>query len=371
MLRATDRRNLPRDYGLINVDSLINLIESCAVSAQSSRLIPNVSILLPAFDCAGTLPAALESIRRQREPNFECIVVDDGSRDETRDVAERFARRDARIRVLARAHAGLVESLNAGLSECRAPVVARMDGDDVMAARRLSVTLAALAADPGLAAVGTRVRLFPRAGLTPKRLAYERWLNAISSPSDVQREAFIECPVAHPTLTIRTTSLRSLAYRDQGWPEDYDLVLRLLERGERIRVVRERLHHWRDSAGRYSRTHPACAIERFVACKAHFLARGLLCASSNYTLWGYGATGKALSRELGRYGKRPLHIVELHPGRIGQRIAGARVIAPAELPRVPRAPLVVSVAGEAARALIRAELARMGFIELRDFIVAA
>jgi glycosyltransferase involved in cell wall biosynthesis len=334
-------------------------------------LIPKVSILLPVFDCERTLGAAIESIRRQREQRFECVIVEDGSRDGTAAIARAAAERDPRFRVIARAHAGLVESLNAGLAECRAPIVARMDGDDLMAARRLSATLALLDRQPELAGVGTHVRSFPRAALTPKRLAYERWLNGIQSPTDVLTEAFVECPIAHPTLTMRSAVLQALRYRERGWPEDYDLVLRLLAAGHQLAVVPERLHHWRDTPARHSRTHPAFTIERFVACKAAFLAEGFLRQSADFILWGYGSTGKELCRALAAHGKRPSRIVELHPGRIGQRIAGARVIEPAELARTPRAPLVVSVAGDEARRLIRAELARLAFVEQRDFVVAA
>lgn len=332
---------------------------------------PKVSVLLPAFDCASTLPLALESIRRQRESSFECVIVDDGSSDETLRVAEWFRARDARFRVISRAHSGLVASLNAGLEACRAPVIARMDGDDVMAMNRLTVTLARLEAEPELDAVGTRVRSFPRGLLTPKRLAYERWLNGISQHADIEREAFVECPIAHPTLTIRRSVLEALGYRDLGWPEDYDLILRLLAGGRRLAVVPQKLHHWRDTPGRYSRTHPACSIESFVACKASFLAEGFLRMGAKFNLWGYGDTGKALVRALAPLGKHPNAIVELHPGRMGQRIAGARVIPPLELPRVERLPLVVSVAGAEARGLIRAELARLGFRELEDYVVAA
>ncbi len=60
---------------------------------------PLVSILLPARDAAATLPACLASIRRQREARFECVLVDDGSRDATRAIAEAAARDDARFRV--------------------------------------------------------------------------------------------------------------------------------------------------------------------------------------------------------------------------------------------------------------------------------
>ena len=113
-------------------------------------------MLLPAFDCEATLRAALDSVQRQSEPDFECVIVDDGSRDRTLALARSFAERDARCRVIARAHAGLVESLNAGLAECQAPVIARMDGDDLMSRDRLSSALAELALQPALSGVGTR-----------------------------------------------------------------------------------------------------------------------------------------------------------------------------------------------------------------------
>src|SRR5262249_24029781 len=153
------------------------------------------------------------------------------SRDASVAIAERFAAQDARFRVLRRSHQGLVAALNAGIASCGASYIARMDADDLMAKHRLRDALAAFRADPELAAVGCRVRLFPRRELTTKRIAYERWLNAIETPADVAREAFIECPLAHPTLTLRAQVLRDSAYRERGWPEDYDLVLRLLAAG--------------------------------------------------------------------------------------------------------------------------------------------
>lgn len=332
---------------------------------------PRVSILLPAFDAEPWLPACLKSVARQTLADFECIVVDDGSRDGSLALAAAFAARDARFRVVETPHRGLVAALNEGLAHCRAPLVARMDADDVMHRERLAAQLSALDADPQLAAVGCRVRLFPRRALGEGMRAYERWLSGIVSPEDVRREAFVECPVAHPALVARAPLLRALGYRDRGWPEDYDLVLRLLARGERIGVVPRRLLAWRQRDGRLSRTHAAYATERFTACKAAFLAEGFLAHSERYVLWGYGATGRALRAALRVHGRSPSAIVELHPGRLGNRIHGAPVIPPGALAARPRELLVVSVAGEGPRGQIRAELARLGFRETVDYVCAA
>jgi hypothetical protein len=201
--------------------------------------------------------------------------------------------------------------------------------------------------------------------------SYEAWLASIRDAEDVQRVAFVECPLAHPTLLLRRARLAELGYRDVGWPEDYDLVLRLLESGSALGTVPERLLHWRDGLGRLSRSSARYSIAAFIECKARFLARGFLRDSERYFLWGYGDTGKALADALARNGKQPSAIIELHPGRLGQLIRGVRVVPPEKLPDLPRQPLLVSVAGLTPRSEIRAALAGMSFRETRDYVCCA
>ncbi len=286
-------------------------------------------------------------------------------------MARSFADRDRRFVIVTQPHGGLVPALCTGLARCRGAYVARMDADDLMHRERLAAQHDALERQPGLAAVGCRVRVFPRRDLAAGRRAYERWLNVIDSPLALRREALVECPIAHPALMIRREILCRHGYRDCGWPEDYDLVLRLLAAGREIGIVPRRLLAWRNRPERLSRVGAPYAIERFTACKAHFLARGFLARSPRYVLWGYGATGRELRRALLAHGKEPSHIIEVHPGRLGMRIHGAPVIAPEGLRSVETRPIVASVAGAPARNEIRAALEAMGLRELRDFVCAA
>src|SRR5439155_21010339 len=198
--------------------------------------------------------------------------------------------------------------------------------------------LAALDAAPALAAVGSHVRLFPRAGLTDGLRDYERGLNGLDSAERVRAEAFVESPLAHPTLMIRADVLREAGYRDTVWAEDYDLVLRLLARGHALGVVPRRLLAWRDRPGRQWRTDPRYGVARFTACKAAFLADGLLAGRDSYVLWGFGTTARALRRALLAYGKRPSAVVEVRAGRIGNPIHGAPVLLVEDLERTPRRP---------------------------------
>jgi glycosyltransferase involved in cell wall biosynthesis len=329
-----------------------------------------VSVLLPVRNAASTLDACLRSIVRQTFESWECIVVDDGSTDGSGELLRRAAARDARFRVCSAPPRGLVDALNEGLARCRGELIARMDGDDVMHRDRLAAQVAALDRDEGLAAVGCHVRLFPRRSMMPRLYEYETWLNSLRTEADIERDAFVECPVAHPTLMMHRR-MASLGYAAHEWPEDYDLVLRALAAGFRIGVVPRRLLAWRNGPSTLSRTDPRYGLDRFTACKAAYLASGFLAARANYVLWGYGRTGRALYRALARLDKRPTHIVEVKQGRIGQRIHGASVIPHSELRTLVGQRIVVSVAREGPRREIRGVLADIGFIEGVDFVCAA
>lgn len=331
---------------------------------------PCVSIVLPAHNAAHTLHSCLTSIVRQTLTAWECIVVDDGSTDATRAIACEAARRDGRFRVASIPHSGLVAALNEGLRHCRAPLIARMDADDVMHRERLAAQAAALEQAPHLSAVGCHVRLFPRRTMPPRLREYEEWLNGLRSTEHIARDAFVECPVAHPTLMMRR-DLAALGYADRGWPEDYDLILRALCAGMRIGVVPRRLLSWRDRPDSVSRTDERYALDQFTACKAYYLAARFLSGSDRYVLWGYGSTGRTLRGALAAQDKHPSFIVEVKRTRIGQRIHGALVIAPEDLPDVDGGPVVVSVARAGPRTEIRAALSAMGFVEGKDYLCAA
>lgn len=296
--------------------------------------------------------------------------MDDGSTDGTAAIAQSAARADRRLTVVSTPPRGLVSALNEGLAHCRAPLVARMDADDVMHRERLAAQAGCLEREPRLAAVGCHVRLFPRSSLSPRLRDYERWLNQMRSDEDVRRDAFVECPVAHPTLMMRR-DMSTLGYADRGWPEDYDLVLRALACGLRIGVVPRRLLGWRRGTGTLSRTDRRYAIDSFTACKAAYLASGFLSGAPTYVLWGYGGTGRALRRALAAHGKLPSHIVEVKRGRIGQRIHGAPVIPHTGLASLAPGPIVVSVARAGPRCEIRGVLASIGRVEGVDYICAA
>ena len=362
---------------------------------------PRISILLPVWNAEETLSICLRSCLRQRETDWECILVDDGSTDRSLEIARSFADRDSRFRVHGHRHVGLIPTLNAGIPLCRAPLIARMDADDWMHRDRLHLQARALEENPALDAVGSFVRMFPRDEMRDGRRAYEAWLHSQTDRATIWRERFIECPIAHPTLSIRKSILTEFGYRDRLWPEDYDLLLRLLRRGPCVGIIKRRLLGWRDGRGRLSRIDGRYAQSRFTACRAWHLHRDFLLDQETYILWGHGKTGRSLRRELSALGHRVAFIIDVHPRRIGERIGGALVISPEELAQLPdfsrlgileaslglsvavdsgtdlqstlgpNRPIVVSVAGVRPRNEIRAALGAIGLREGEHFVCAA
>ncbi|HTN52025.1 MAG TPA: glycosyltransferase [Anaeromyxobacter sp.] len=329
---------------------------------------PRVAVLLPARDAALTVRAAAVSILRQTERDLALICVDDGSRDGTALALARLAERDRRVRVLRGPGEGIARALNRGLAACDAEVVARMDADDVASPARLALQLEALRADRALAAVGSRVRLFPGRLVREGMRRYAAWLNGLVTPALVRRDLLVEAPLVHPAAAVRRTALeRAGGWRDGPFPEDYDLWLRLAGEGGALTNLPATLLAWRESPGRATRTDPRYALARHVALKCAHLKGGLLSRAPEVAIWGAGETGKAFSDALRAVGIGTALFVEVDRAKIGRTLRGAPVIAYQEVTRARGLPLLVAVGAPGARELIREELGRAGLAELRDY----
>ena len=329
---------------------------------------PRLAVLLPVRNAARTVRAAVVSILRQTERDLGVVCVDDGSDDATPGILADLAARDRRVEVVRGPGEGIARALNRGLARCDAELVARMDADDLAHPARLAAQREALAADPALAAVGSRVALFPRAAVRAGMARYAAWLNGLVTPELVVRDLLVEAPLVHPAATISRRALEALGgWRDGPFPEDYDLWLRLSAAGGRLTNLPRVLLSWRESAGRLTRTDPRYALERHVALKCAFLARTTLAGRTEVALWGAGVTGRAFARALAAEGVRVALFVEVDRRKIGRTVAGAPVVSYEQVHRARGLPLLVAVGAPGARDLIRAELARAGFREPDEF----
>jgi glycosyltransferase involved in cell wall biosynthesis len=287
--------------------------------------------------------------------------------DASAAIAEAAARSDPRIRVARQPGAGLVAALEAARALARGRYLARMDGDDVASPDRLARQVEALEAE-GLAAVGGGIEYFPAAAVRDGARRYERWVNGLVTVEAAARDLFVECPLPHPTLLARR---EVVSYRGHGWPEDYDLVLRLWAAGGRFRNVEGVVLRWREHGERLSRLDSAYASEAFVRCKVHHLRATLLRGFAAAAVWGAGPVGKSFARELRAQGVEVAGFVDVDPRKIGRRVYGVPVVAVDEAPRFDGAFALGAVAGEEPRARIRAMIAEQGRRDGVDFVAVA
>jgi glycosyltransferase involved in cell wall biosynthesis len=332
---------------------------------------PHISILMPVYNAAASLRAALQSIQRQSFREWELVAVNDGSTDDSLQILDQAAQKDRRIRILTGAHAGHVEALRSAAALAAAPLLARMDADDVMHPRRLLLQLTRVGSPPHVDVVATRVRVLGRTG-EGMRL-YVDWQNRLLSHEDIDLNLFVESPLAHPSVLMRRDIFeRAGGYRDPGWAEDYDLWHRLRERGARFEKLPRTLLSWRDGDGRLTRSHPMYSEKSFYQAKLHYFKRHPLCQSP-VVVWGAGPIGRDWTRDLLRAGIEVPHVIDIDPKKIGRTIAGGRVpvVSPEEA-LARRAGLILGAVGSrGARDVIRTRLRRESLSEGRDFLFVA
>lgn len=333
---------------------------------------PLISVLLPVRDGGSYLYEAIDSVVSQTLDDFELIVVDDGSTDGTSDVLADWVKRDARVRGVTQARSGIVAALERGRAMAGGRYLARMDADDVALPGRFEAQLALMESDAELVGCGCGIEYFPPEVVRGGARRYAEWINAAGSPEEIARSIFVECPLPHPTFFLCASAVDAVGgYRDRGWPEDYDLVLRLYAAGGRLGKVPEVLLRWREGPARLSRTHPHYSAEAFLACKVHYLTRTVLADASGVVIWGAGPVGKALSRALRGAGIRLDAFVDLDPRKIGQQIHGAPVLDQASGLELSASYHLAAVGQAGARERILDALRGGGFAEIQDFVAVA
>ncbi len=246
---------------------------------------PAVSVVMTAYNTERYIASAVGSVLAQTFEDFELIIVNDGSSDGTRGVIDRLADQDGRVRVFHRDNAGICAASNFGIAQSRAPLIARLDSDDLAEPERLAKQVAFMGEHEDVVCLGTFVDYIDEKG---------RRLTTIQTP--LTHEAIDakhlegHCSVWHTSAVFRRAAFEQVGgyNTDFACCVDMELWLRLGEVG-RLANLPERLQRYRMHLGSVSAKKRELQRELARrACEQAAERRGIPCAFDAEEDWRPG-----------------------------------------------------------------------------------
>lgn len=181
-----------------------------------------VSILLPVYNAAPFLAEAIHSILNQSFGDFELIILNDGSEDNSKEIIFSFS--DSRIRYIENeTNLGLIKTLNKGVEICEGKYIIRMDADDICVPGRIEKQLRFMEKHPDVGLCGTWAYVIDNKGTITGKIINQ------TSTSFISVSLLFSVPLIHPSTCFRASILKQNLYHEVPVAEDYDLWCRLNE----------------------------------------------------------------------------------------------------------------------------------------------
>jgi glycosyltransferase involved in cell wall biosynthesis len=205
-------------------------------------VLPSVSVLMDVGNDESFLDAALASLARQTFADFEIILVENGSSAGVSAIARRWEEREPRLRVFRIDRLPIAQAHNFAARQARAPLLARLDSDDIALPNRLELQHRALTAAPELVLVGSAAQVIDASARVLCTLRYEQ------SDAEIRRALRSHCPFVHSATMIRADAFwRAGGYREGlSLSEDYEFYTRLVDQGTAanldVPLVQYRIH---------------------------------------------------------------------------------------------------------------------------------
>lgn len=338
---------------------------------------PLISILMPVRNDASVIGNCLDDIAKQSFENYELLIIDDGSTDETPQLLEKAKGRDARVRIIRTSANGIVSALNVGLTECKGDFIARMDADDRMKKTRLGKQLEFMQENPERDLIGCRVEGFTDSGTFPESgIQYQSWSNSLISHEQIERDLFAESPIVHPSFFAKKELFNKIGgYSENPWAEDYDVILRAYGKGAKFGKHPEILLRKYHAPGRLSRREAMYKRPAMFEAKTNFLLEfGRLKNRRGVLVVGSGPTGRQAAQSFEKRKVKLLGFVDNRQGPPERQVKGRPAwgfpdLPPMEFLQQFRDVLIVLAIGDAAGQRAFSELlVKNGFIENQDFV---
>lgn len=208
---------------------------------------PKVSIVMPAYNAGGFIAEVIATITNQSFKDFELIIIDDGSTDNTAAIVKHLAKLDDRIKYFYQKNNGsarLGETLNTGIAKAKADLIARADSDDPWFLDKLHLQVEFMDANPDYIIVGGGTEIINEAG------RYQNFLPGPLDDEDHRRSMTLYTTIAHGSVMFRKKQFETVGgYRNVHTAEDLDLWQRMSDHGKIFNITTPLFQYRRNSSG--------------------------------------------------------------------------------------------------------------------------
>ena len=201
-----------------------------------------ISVIMSVYNGEKYLVQAIDSILNQTYQNFEFIIIEDCSTDNSLDILEEYAKKDSRIKIIKKEKnigiKGFIKNLNLGMSLAKGKYIARMDADDISLPERFQKQVDFLENNPEITLVGAQLNLINEQNkITGEAIA-------ALQHRDIVKRITSQIQLFHPVIMFRKD--QNIQYREKFiYCEDYDLYLNLITQGKKLANMNEKLLHYR------------------------------------------------------------------------------------------------------------------------------
>ena len=334
-----------------------------------------LTALLSVYNGERYLPETIESILSQTYREFQFIIVNDGSTDNTLDILEYYKRLDQRIIIYnLNENQGVGAALNFGLSKVRTKYIAKVDSDDLYDKKRFEKQISFIENNPQISVVGSKIEFFTDKLDIIQTERYrnaknniEKQVNSILTQEDMNEKIYWFWCLIHSTIMAKTEILKSVGYdKNLKICEDYNLFYKLNKLGYKMTNIDEVLAKIRIRDNSTSASNIETYFYNVFEIKKVEIENILNNNNETY-IWGAGGTGIGVYDEIVTRGYNIHGFIDSNIDRHGEKINNVTIYSPSVLTEDRNKNVIV--ASDPGRFVICDFLNNMGYKHLENFIV--
>ncbi len=323
-----------------------------------------ISIVMPAKNAAPYLRPCIDSILAQSYQNWELVVVNDSSTDQTSEILWEYSHQNDKIQWLDNQGNGIIDALRTAYAQVNGQFIHRMDADDIMPLNKLKLLVESWT--PNSVVTG-KVKYFSDEWMVGLGFQnYENWINNLMSADNFWEDVYMECPIPSPGwLMDRDDFDRIGGFNSDYLPEDYDFCFRAYKHGTDVVRVQEVIHHWRDSQNRTSRKLPIYFPMAYYPLKVRRFLDIDFNRTKELVLWGAGKKGKRVASLLNEAGQQFIWITD-NPKKQGVTIHDVVLSSPSDINWANKQ-LILAVSSPEDKAKIQERLDQTSLKKAKDY----